>query len=194
MKLTKEKLRQIILEEISKEIKHTNYTANIKPIDFLELTTPTKEFKFYSYFINHLKKLNIKDVSSAKEEFNKMNPDLENNVAHQVVSRALKNYDNESFISSGIPSLSLIIRSVPYTIGHEGRARSFRTILFNYLNGKAQKDIKINLIISPESAFSIEYFIDQFNKDGETWIIGQVLAGEKCGVVRLKNLKDITPV
>lgn len=194
MKITKQKLKQIILEEITKEVKHTNYTAKMKPIHFLELTTPKQEFDFYGDFINHLKNLNIKDIALVKEEFLKMQPDVENNVAHQVVSKAINYYNKKEFIEAGIPSLTLIIKAVPYTIGHEGRTRSFRNILFNFLNGKNQKDMEINLIISPESAYSLEYFIDKFNKQGDAWITGQVLAGEKCGVVRLKNIKDIKPI
>lgn len=162
-----------------------NYTAEVDPMVFLKLTTPKGENKFYDTFLKAVK--GQKDLKKIKEIFLSMNPDPLENVAHNVVDRAIKNLLSKGYFDpsmAGMSSLVITIRPFPYVQNHEGRARIFMRMLADAMNGKRTKSVEISLTTFNNSwenlVKQIKFEKEKHNNDIFSWTSGQKLAGEKC--------------
>lgn len=166
-----------------------NYVADISPLDFLLPVTPKGDYKFYKLFLNKLKEIkpNERTIEKVKEIFNSLNPDLEGNVAANIVGRAISNLLESPFNKelAGRSSLTIQFHGFPYVIGHEGRARAFMSIIDSYLKNKPIQKINVLLIFIGRS---------WEQKESTDQIVGQRLGGEKGDSLFINKIHNIKKI
>jgi hypothetical protein len=171
------------------------YTADILPLDYLAPITPKGDYKFYKLFLNKFKEVNPQErtIQKAKEIFLSLNPDTIENVAANVVNRAIMNLTKAPFdpALAGKSSLSVSYKAFPLVVSHEGRARAFMFILDSMLRNKPLKKININLIFSDNSWENLVNDIDHIGKPIFDQILGQRMGGEKGDSLFIKKLENV---
>lgn len=199
MKITKTYLKQIIKEALSEvsdmPIGHEiDYTAKMFPLDFLTLVTPIQEFPFYKKFLNAIKKEKIRDIDGVKRVFDSFNPDIGDNVAHNVVERAIKYFDS-SKPHEHVPFLAVEIKGGQGVVGHEGRSRCFGYLLLDALKIKKTDKITVNIKTTADSLKTLESRMQEnIEMNIGDHLLGQKLAGHKSGAVPLISITDLQRV
>jgi hypothetical protein len=135
-------------------------------------------------------------IEKAKEVFLSLNPDTIENVAANVVNRAILNLSKSPFDPSlaGKSSLSVSYKGFPLVVSHEGRARAFMFILDSMLKNKPLKKININLIFSDNSWENLVNDTDQTGKPIFDQITGQRMGGEKGDSLFINKLENVKKV